>query len=232
MTFSRRRRSSSRAAGGPLLLAGGLGSGGGQGCWPAAHPWAIAVPSGATSVAHQRVLGCLEGGLDQGPGFLSVQQAPAGGLGGGGAPAQQGPGRDQEVDQGRQRPADHTGAGRAGSGIGKRGPPGRRSDRRWRGGPGWRGGLWLDAVEGVAALGEVGEGQGAELAEGAVDSPASRSLRATASMWALEAITSAVSSSRPDRQALPDCLTPRLDPLVQPGQLLAGRDRLRGQLQL
>ena len=34
---------------------------------------------------------------------------------------------------------------------------------------GWCGELGLDAVEGVAALGEVGEGQGAQLAEGALD---------------------------------------------------------------
>src|SRR6202043_3780965 len=34
-----------------------------QGCWPAAQPWATAVPSGATSVAHQRVLGCPDAAL-------------------------------------------------------------------------------------------------------------------------------------------------------------------------
>src|SRR6202012_5954065 len=112
-------------------------------------------------------------------GFFCVEEAPAGCLAGSGAPAQEGACWDEEVDQGRQGRRlpgavlagvvqRVSGRGWGGpvravrwlaSGIGS--PVGLGAGRvvvRWRG-PGRRGGRWLDAVEGVAALSEVGEGQ-------------------------------------------------------------------------
>ena len=97
------------AVAGAVAAAGsGMGSGlvpgpGVQGCWPRAQPCAIAVPSGPVTVTHHRDRGCSEAACTRRRVSSGSSEAQRAGLAGRVRPAQQGAGRDDQVDQGGQR---------------------------------------------------------------------------------------------------------------------------------
>src|SRR5262249_31661363 len=137
-------------------------------------PWAAAVPSGLVMVTHQRVRGwrlaaptrargSSGSSRPQWPAWAGGVAQPRGGAAGAPGVVRGGSG----AGGGGRAPAAARGGGRAGGGGGGGGGVGGGGGGGGGGAGGGGGGF--DPVEGVAALGEVRQGQGAQAVEGAVD---------------------------------------------------------------